>query len=250
MQLDPGGLCVGLPSPKHPGPLNTSLTESMSSALQSGHLLLKSKSFLLSPSLSKIVAGFLCLSFSNLPTGSGSKPRRVKRKSCRVGILPGKDKETVHRLATKLSRADAAIYDGDDDCVTSTSEPDWHIIDAFKVPKFRYDPIKKSFYKHAGRLPIHGEASAKSALHKDRLLLLSQIISRHKEFSRPAFGSKSSDSGPHEISPIQSLIGQTGRRWVMGMISQLEDGHFYLEDLSSSVEIDLSNAISFTHCNH
>ncbi|TQD83633.1 hypothetical protein C1H46_030800 [Malus baccata] len=112
---------------------------------------------------------------------------------------PGKDKETMHRLVTKLSRADAAIYDGDDDGVTSTSEPDWHIIDTFKVPKFRYDPITKSFYKHAGRLPLHGEASAKSSLYKDRFLLLSQIISRHKEFSRPAFGSKSSDSGSREV---------------------------------------------------
>lgn len=31
----------------------------------------------------------------------------------------------------------------------------------------------------------------------------------------------------------------------MGVISQLEDGHFYLEDLAASVEIDLSKAISF-----
>lgn len=31
----------------------------------------------------------------------------------------------------------------------------------------------------------------------------------------------------------------------MGVISQLEDGHFYLEDLTAAVEIDLSNAISF-----
>ena len=49
-----------------------------------------------------------------------------------------------------------------------------------------------------------------------------------------------------QISPIQSLIGQTGKRWVMGVISQLEDGHFFLEDLTASVEINLSNAISFT----
>lgn len=32
----------------------------------------------------------------------------------------------------------------------------------------------------------------------------------------------------------------------MGVISQMEDGHFYLEDLTASVEINLSNAISFT----
>ena len=48
-----------------------------------------------------------------------------------------------------------------------------------------------------------------------------------------------------QIAPIQSLVGQMGRRWVMGVISQLEDGHFYLEDLTASVEIDLSKAISF-----
>lgn len=53
-----------------------------------------------------------------------------------------------------------------------------------------------------------------------------------------------------QISQIQSLVGQTGRRWVMGLISQLEDGHFYLEDLTASVEINLSNAISFTHSFH
>lgn len=33
---------------------------------------------------------------------------------------------------------------------------------------------------------------------------------------------------------------------MMGLISQLEDGHFYLEDLTAAVEIDLSNSISFT----
>ncbi|KAM7478718.1 hypothetical protein LguiA_026931 [Lonicera macranthoides] len=28
------------------------------------------------------------------------------------------------------------------------------------------------------------------------------------------------------ISPIQSLVGRIGRSWVIGVISQLEDGHF------------------------
>ncbi|KAJ6375959.1 hypothetical protein OIU77_000849 [Salix suchowensis] len=76
---------------------------------------------------------------------------------------------------------------------------------------------EKQFYEHTGELHIHGDASAKAALYKDSC----------------------------EIAPIQSLVGQMGRRWVMGVISQLEDGHFYLEDLTASVEIDLSKAISF-----
>lgn len=48
-----------------------------------------------------------------------------------------------------------------------------------------------------------------------------------------------------QVSPIQSLVGQTGKKWVMGLISQLEDGHFYLEDMTAAVEVDLTNAISF-----
>lgn len=60
-----------------------------------------------------------------------------------------KDKEAVHRIATRLLGADAAINetpDGDGDDVIRAS--DLLIIDAFKVPKFRYDPIKKVFYKY------------------------------------------------------------------------------------------------------
>lgn len=150
------------------------------------------------------------------------------------------------------------------------------------------------FYsRHTGSLPIHGDASAKTALYRDRFLLLSQRLSRDKYFMKPAFDSNFSNNRRScevpldasidykifndvaeclqlcflcinsiwcflgglrcncmlccvfQISPIQSLVGQKGRRWVMGVISQLEDGHFYLEDLTASVEINLSNAISF-----
>lgn len=104
--------------------------------------------------------------------------------------------------------------------------------------------------------------------------MLFQRVSRDQHFSRPSFDVVNSEFGSCEvvlsplscsysvldcisrkkygaifgagqISTIQSLVGQTGRRWVMGVISQLEDGHFYLEDLAASVEIDLSKAISF-----
>jgi hypothetical protein len=47
-----------------------------------------------------------------------------------------------------------------------------------------------------------------------------------------------------QITSVQSLIGCTGRRWIMGVISQLEERQFYLEDLTGAVPIDLSNAIS------
>ncbi|KAH8491983.1 hypothetical protein H0E87_021543, partial [Populus deltoides] len=153
------------------------------------------------------------------------------------------DKEPVSRAITALLEADDAV---DEDFIAngavSSSTSAIRVIDAFLIPKFRYDPIKKQFHEHTGGLHIHGDASAKAALYKDRFLLLYQRVLRDSHFSKPAFHTEMSHYGSCEIAPIQSLVGQMGRRWVMGVISQLEDGHFYLEDLTASVEIDLSKA--------
>ncbi|KAA3490160.1 DNA polymerase epsilon subunit 2-like [Gossypium australe] len=155
------------------------------------------------------------------------------------------DKEAVHQVVSLLLEAEAAEEES-----PSSSHSSIRVVDAFLIPKFRYDPIKKHFFQHAGSLPIHGEASAKAALYRDRLLLLFQRVSRDQHFIKPAFDTDV-DTSPScqfmvgQLSTIQSLVGQRGRRWVMGVISQLEDGHFYLEDLTAAVEIDFSKAISF-----
>ncbi|KAL6493468.1 DNA-directed DNA polymerase epsilon, subunit B [Orobanche gracilis] len=161
------------------------------------------------------------------------------------------DKEPVLKVVGLLLEAQAAVEEGPSCSGYGSAVSGLKIIDAFDFPKFRYDPIKKLFHKisadgglYTGELPVHGDASAKAALYRDRFLLLSQRLSRDPHFSRPVFGSNISDYGSCQISPIQSLVGQTGKRWVMGLICQPEDGHFYLEDLTAAVEVDLSNAIS------
>lgn len=58
--------------------------------------------------------------------------------------------------------------------------------------------------RHYGRLALHGDASAKSALYKDRFLLLFQRISRLPEFSRPAFDSGFSEYGTCEVPGLFS----------------------------------------------
>ncbi|TYH68698.1 hypothetical protein ES332_D05G004700v1 [Gossypium tomentosum] len=147
------------------------------------------------------------------------------------------DKESVHQVVSLLLDAEAAEEES-----PSSSHSSIRVVDAFLIPKFRYDPIKKHFFQHAGSLPIHGEASAKAALYRDRLLLLFQRVSRDQHFIKPAFDTDVDTSPSCQLSTIQSLVGQRGRRWVMGVISQLEDGHFYLEDLTAAVEIDFSKA--------
>ncbi|RAL52183.1 hypothetical protein DM860_017320 [Cuscuta australis] len=153
------------------------------------------------------------------------------------------DKEPVHKVVSLLLEADAAIEENPGSSCSSALA--LRVIDSFDAPKLRYDPVKKIFYEHAGRLPIHGDATAKANLYKDRFLMLFQRLSRDSQFSKPCFGSTMSEYGSCEISSIQSLVGQIGRKWIMGLISQLEDDHFLLEDLTAAVEVNLSDAISF-----
>ncbi|KAL5173989.1 DNA polymerase epsilon subunit B [Glycine soja] len=138
------------------------------------------------------------------------------------------DKETVQRVVSLLLEATEATEESSDAAAAI------RVVDAFLIPKYKYDYSRKQFYEHTGSLSIHGEASAKSDLYRERFLLLFQRLSRDQHFSAPAFESEFSHFGSCEISPIQSLVGQTGRRWVMGVISQLEDGHYYLEDLTAA----------------
>ncbi|KAI7982546.1 DNA polymerase epsilon subunit B [Camellia lanceoleosa] len=165
---------------------------------------------------------------------------QLQHQSLKSSIL---DKEPLHSVVSLLLEADGeSPNSSNSNSSSSSSSPAaLRIIDAFLIPKFRYDPVRKIFFEHTGKIPIHGDASAKATLYRDRFLLLLQRLSRD-HFSKLAFDLERSRFGYREISPIQSLIGLTGRRWVMGVISQLEDGHFYLEDLTGAVEINLSNA--------
>lgn len=55
------------------------------------------------------------------------------------------------------------------------------------------------YFRHTGSLPIHGDASAKTALYRDRFLLLFQRLSRDQHFSKPAFHSEFSHFGSCEV---------------------------------------------------
>ncbi|CAL5346709.1 unnamed protein product [Camellia sinensis] len=167
---------------------------------------------------------------------------QLQHQSLKSSIL---DKEPLHRVVSLLLEADGESPNSSNSSSSSSSPAALRIIDAFLIPKFRYDPVRKIFFEHTGKIPIHGDASAKATLYRDRFLLLLQRISRDQHFSKPAFDTERSQFGSCEISPIQSLIGLTGRRWVMGVISQLEDGHFYLEDLTGAVEINLVKTCGF-----
>lgn len=161
----------------------------------------------------------------------------IERASLKTTVL---DKEALEQILSPLTgtAADSSV-----DAVTNAcNQSGLRIIDVFLVSKFSYDSIRKTFYEFTGKLPIHGEASAKAVLYRDRLQLLQQRISRDRHFARPVFDAEETRSGSCEMITIQSLIACAGKRWIMGVISQLEDGNFFLEDLTAAIPIDLSQA--------
>ncbi|GLJ38887.1 hypothetical protein SUGI_0792820 [Cryptomeria japonica] len=165
----------------------------------------------------------------------------IDRVSLQAPVL---DKKCVEGIINLLAGTNAENDYTAGASITAYNQCGLRIIDVFLVSKFCYDPIRKMFYEFTGKLPIHGEANSKATLYRERLQLLQQRLARDRHFARPAFASDTSRSGSFEMIPIQSLIGCIGRRWIMGVISQLEDGHFFLEDLTGAIPIDLSQAIS------
>lgn len=58
------------------------------------------------------------------------------------------DKEPVQKVVSLLLEAEAAVGDSPTTCGYGSAASALKIIDAFDVPKFRYDPIKKLFHKY------------------------------------------------------------------------------------------------------
>ena len=75
----------------------------------------------------------------------------------------------------------------------------------------------------------------------------------------PTFGNNklSSSSAPRqyvELTSLDSLVGLSGRKNLLGMLTQREEGIFYLEDLNGNIRLNLQNvkptAGLFTEAQH
>ncbi|KAL4238277.1 DNA polymerase epsilon subunit 2 [Mactra antiquata] len=126
------------------------------------------------------------------------------------------------------------------------------VIDAFSVPRFTYKKDRKKFIPNStlGIPPpcLHGNAENKANLFRERYTILEQRTLRHDLFTPPALGSAPSDSKKFQLKPIEYLLGTTaklGEVIVLGMLTQLKEGKWYLEDPTGVVQIDLSKAVSF-----
>lgn len=113
------------------------------------------------------------------------------------------------------------------------------VCDAFKTKRYAYDGQRRMFDEVSKAGGIEREAGSKIDLYRDRFLLLQQRLNRSRMFSQPTLTTSARQG--LTLSSIQSLLGEVKEsKLIMGCLSQLEDGVFYVEDLTGTVRVDLT----------
>ncbi|MCI4382889.1 hypothetical protein PGIGA_G00019850 [Pangasianodon gigas] len=167
-------------------------------------------------------------------------------------ILDGVEKQPLSSSMIELSVAETAVQDCSQSC-DETIDNVFNIIGAFDVPRFMYSTERKKFVPismTSHPVPsVCGQARDKAELFRERYSILQQRIHRHELFTPPVIG-LAADEGRNkfQLMTVEALLGSTaklGEVIVLGMITQLKEGKFFLEDPTGSVQLNLSKAISF-----
>nr|XP_055027510.1 DNA polymerase epsilon subunit 2 isoform X2 [Misgurnus anguillicaudatus] len=164
-------------------------------------------------------------------------------------ILDAVEKQPLSSSMIELSVVEIAVQDCSQSC-DETIENVFNIIGAFDVPRFIYSTERKKFVPIS--MTTHpspklcGQSRDKAELFRERYTILQQRTHRHELFTPPVIGS-APDEGRNkfQLKTVEALLGSTaklGEVIVLGMITQLKEGKFYLEDLSGTVQLNMSKA--------
>ncbi|XP_017569299.1 DNA polymerase epsilon subunit 2 isoform X1 [Pygocentrus nattereri] len=164
-------------------------------------------------------------------------------------ILDAVEKQPLTSSMIELSVAETAVQDCSQSC-DETIDNVFNIIGAFEVPRYIYSTERKKFVpismtNHPAP-SLCGQARDKAELFRERYTILQQRTHRHELFTPPVIGS-APDEGRNkfQLKTVEALLGSTaklGEVIVLGMVTQLKEGKFFLEDQTGSVQLNLSKA--------
>lgn len=120
-----------------------------------------------------------------------------------------------------------------------------NVIDAFTVPKLCYDSERKRFVKDVtSNSTLYPEPKWKAQFLIDRYSIIYQRTVRNKLFAQEALPLQEKDQR-FQLRKIEVLISSSSRVndvIVLGLLTQLTEGKYYLEDPTGSVLLDISSA--------
>jgi DNA polymerase epsilon subunit 2 len=151
---------------------------------------------------------------------------RIQRQELTSTVI---DIDAITEVIDELSK-------DDDDLNTESVQ----LFDAFKVPALKFNTARKTLYLDAEAKQLHAQASAKNQMFRDRFLLVQQRVLRNQLFSAPIISSSKREFV--QLTQVEALLGSEGVKRLLGMLTQKEEGQYYLEDISGSIKLNLANA--------
>eukprot|EP00937_MAST-01D_sp_MAST-1D-sp2_P002524 g2524.t1 len=156
--------------------------------------------------------------------------------------------KVVDALKTRVERQELTTSVVDMDAITAVvadltkdegdvAQESIQFINAFKMPVLQYNPVRKTFALDHAKRPLHADARHKVEMFRERFALVQQRVLRNKLFSKPLLGN---NRDYIELTPLDSLLGSSGAKCLLGMLCQQEEGAYCLEDATSSITLDLS----------
>ncbi|KAG0236585.1 DNA-directed DNA polymerase epsilon, subunit B [Actinomortierella wolfii] len=166
-----------------------------------------------------------------------------------------------------MEMAEEAGGEDDEDDVDITEL--FHVIGAFDIPRWTWNHDAKTFIRadptnftqepdlngsgtSHHHHPSHSSiakytdnkllstAAAKTAMFRARYNLLMQKIMRNEQFAPPVFTGGMEHQQYLKITPLKALRGRAGGFFLcFGMLVQMSDGKFCLEDLDEKIELDI-----------
>jgi DNA polymerase epsilon subunit 2 len=149
---------------------------------------------------------------------------RIDRDESRSSVI---DVESISQVVADLSK------DSED-----MAKDGLQVFDAFDFPRLMWNTARKEFFLRPSRGRLHENAKEKNQFLRDRFMLVRQRLMRNELFMAPAPGGIQRNFV--ELTAIESLRGSSGRKYLLGMLSELEEGSYSIEDLNAHIELDLS----------
>ncbi|XP_030308147.1 DNA polymerase epsilon subunit 2 isoform X2 [Calypte anna] len=164
-------------------------------------------------------------------------------------VIDAVEKQPLSSNMIEQSTVEAAVQECSQ-ASDETIENVFNIIGAFDIPRYIYNSERKKFLPLSmTNLPapnLFGTARDKAELFRERYSILQQRTHRHELFTPSAVVVHPDDSrSKFQLKTVESLLGNTakvGEVIVLGMITQLKEGKFFLEDPTGVVQLDLSKA--------
>ncbi|XP_077300433.1 DNA polymerase epsilon subunit 2 isoform X1 [Arctopsyche grandis] len=152
--------------------------------------------------------------------------------------------QQLHQSIIEMSHIKLAIKESSNNGLEE-SETIFNVINAFQIPKFNYNIERKKFLrdeKNSLKVDLYPEARWRFQYLLDRYILILQRTARNKVFTPETLPGTKQEKGfsLRKVEHLLSCSSRINEVIVLGLLTQLTEGTYYLEDPTGAVALDLS----------